>query len=256
MNSAQNRSMGVLHKEIPEPVSVLMPVCNEVEGLESVLAELIEVVYRYLPQGSEILIEEGGSTDGTRELLEELTVRWPFLNVEYRPTKEGFAHAARSLYRKAKCPFVFFLDSDGQCVASEFWRLAPCIEDSDFVFGVKKIHYDPFLRRCASRVFNGLARLIFSFRYSDINFGFRLCRKDALLKCLDECRIMTTLLNAELAIIAALKGYRIHEVPVHHRPRIYGISRGLVPGSLLRESWCAFWGLLKLHRQFRKRTVA
>ena len=54
---------------IPEPVSILAPVCNEAEGIESFVVELVEVVFRYLPKGSEILIEEGGSTDGTKEIL-------------------------------------------------------------------------------------------------------------------------------------------------------------------------------------------
>ena len=64
-----------------EPVSILLPVCNEVEGIESVIAELVEVVYWHLPAGSEFLIEEGGSVDGTKEILKDLKMRWPFLNI-------------------------------------------------------------------------------------------------------------------------------------------------------------------------------
>src|SRR5215813_4678678 len=94
---------------IAEAVSILLPVCDEVEGIESVLAELVEVVYRHLPEGSELLIEESGSRDGTKELLVELQRHWPFLNVTYNPTRDGFGPAARALYRRASCPWVFFM---------------------------------------------------------------------------------------------------------------------------------------------------
>jgi dolichol-phosphate mannosyltransferase len=234
-----------------EPVSILLPVCDEVEGIESVLAELIEVVYRHLPEGSEFLIEEGGSRDGTKELLAELGQRWPFLDIACKTSREGFAAAARSLYRRARCPWVFFTDSDGQCVASEFWRLAQAAQDCDFVLGVKRIRYDPLVRRITSRVFNGIARAIFSVPSPDINFGFRLARREPLLDCLKRCGDMPTLLNAEVTIYAHALGYRIRPVLVHHRPRIFGLSRGLDPGSVPSNSWKAFTGLLKIREKVK-----
>jgi dolichol-phosphate mannosyltransferase len=230
---------------------MLLPVCNEVEGIESVLAELVEVVYRYLPEGSEFLIEEGGSTDGTKELLVELQQRWPFLKILFKPEKEGFSAAARSLYERASCPLVFFTDSDGQCVASEFWRLAGHAAGNDFVLGIKQIRYDPLMRRLSSRVFNLLARRLCGAAMEDINFGFRLARREALLDCLSRCREMPTLVNAEMTIYAHSLEYRVQGVRVHHRPRIFGASRGLQPGSLFRESIAAFLGLLRIRARLR-----
>ena len=237
---------------LTEPVSLLMPVCNEVEGIESVLAEMVEVVYRHLPPGSEFLIEEGGSNDGTKELLQVLNGRWPFLKIQYSDKKEGFAKAARKLYENSQCPLVFFLDSDGQCVGSEFWKMAAQIKTSDCVLGVKRVHHDPFLRRVASAGFNGLARLLFSFGFRDINFGFRLGRRDAILLCLRECKHMRTLLNAEMTIRLHSRGYRLTEVEVHHRPRLFGTSRGLDPDSLFKEAWQAYRGLLQTKQELQQ----
>lgn len=236
----------------PEPVSILLPVCDEVEGIESVLAELVEVVYRHLPEGSEFLIEEGGSRDGTKKLLAELSERWPFLDIVYKDRREGFAAAARSLYRRARCPWVFFSDSDGQCVASEFWRLAGAAPEFDFVLGVKRIRYDPLVRRITSRVFNRIASAMFDVPSPDINFGFRLARREALLRCLERCADMPTLLNAEVTIYAHVLGYRILPVQVHHRPRIFGLSRGLDPGTVPSNSWKAFAGLLRIRAKVKR----
>jgi glycosyltransferase involved in cell wall biosynthesis len=237
---------------LSEPVSILLPVCDEVEGIESVLAELVEVVYRHLPEGSEFLIEESGSKDGTKQLLEQLTERWPFLQIVYNARREGFGPAARALYSRATCPWVFFSDSDGQCVASEFWRLAAEAADADFVIGVKRVRYDPFLRRITSRIFNTIARGMFHVPGQDINFGFRLARRAAVLDCLARCGDMPTLLNAEVTIYANALGYRIRPVRVHHRPRIFGLSRGLTPGSVPANSFKAFTGLLAIREKLAR----
>jgi len=248
MAEARSFHRGLLH----EPVSILLPVCDEVEGIESVLAELVEVVYRHLPEGSEFLIEESGSKDGTKELLVELKKRWTFLDIVFNPKREGFGPAARALYRRASCPWVFFTDSDGQCVASEFWRLAEHAGDHDFLLGVKRVRYDPLVRRITSRVFNRIAKTMFDVPGQDINFGFRLARREAVMKCLARCGDMPTLLNAEVTIYAHALGYRIKPVPVHHRPRIFGMSRGLTPGSVPGNSAKAFAGLLSIRRKLQK----
>src|ERR1035441_4651984 len=107
------------------PVSILMPVCNEAEVLEGVLEEWITEVFQYLPEGSELVIAEATSTDGTREILAAMCEKYAFMRVLYRDTKDGFAAAARLLYSEARCPLVFFTDSDGQYVPAEFWKLAP-----------------------------------------------------------------------------------------------------------------------------------
>jgi glycosyltransferase involved in cell wall biosynthesis len=231
-------------------------VCDEVEGIESVLAEFVEVVYRHLPDGSEFLIEESGSKDGTKEILTDLRKRWPFLNIVFNPKREGFGPAARALYRRATCPWVFFTDSDGQCVASEFWRLAEFSSDHDFLLGVKRVRYDPLVRRVTSKVFNKIAKAMFDVPGEDINFGFRLARRDAVMKCLERCGDMPTLLNAEVTIYAHALGYRIRPVPVHHRPRIFGLSRGLTPGSVPANSAKAFSGLLRIRNKLRSQAHA
>ena len=238
---------------IPERVSILAPVCNEAEGIESFVVELVEVVYRYLPEGSEILIQEGGSTDGTKEILRELNERMPFVQIEYSPNKEGFAAAARKLFKRSKNPIIFFVDSDGQCVIPEFWKLVSHISDYDWVISRKNVRRDPLQRRILSRTFNLIARHLFGFEYRDINYGFRVCRREQLLRSLDATQYMPTLLNAELLIRAHIASDRIKEIPVHHRPRLYGVSSGIHPSTIAAETFKAFKGLWSLKREAQRR---
>ena len=77
-----------------------MPVCNEADVIEDVIDEWVCDVFQYLPEGSEFLIDEAASKDGTREILQRLCEKHPFMKVESREVKDGFAAATRRLYAR------------------------------------------------------------------------------------------------------------------------------------------------------------
>jgi glycosyltransferase involved in cell wall biosynthesis len=243
--------MPVPKTTLPDPVSILMPVCNEVDVIESVFEEWYREVIRHLPPGSEMVIAEAASTDGTREILQRLSAQHSFLRVIYRDRKDGFAAAARLLYSEARCPWVFFTDSDGQYVASEFWKLAPFVGEFSIIHGAKIGRQDPFFRKVASAVFNRVGRFIFDVHYSDINSAFRLMRTEAVKDLLPQLHCMPTLLNAELLLRAEMDNRSIKQVHVIHRKRRKGVSRGLPPGRFLKESLAAYRGLLALKAEYR-----
>ena len=180
-----------------------------------------------------------------------MALQYPFIRVIYNDKREGFAVAARRLYTEAKCPIIFFTDSDGQYVASEFWKLTPFIGDADIVHGAKIGRQDPLYRRVASALFNGIARVVFGTSFSDINSAFRLVRKSFISSTLAKARHLPTLLNAELLIRADLENRPVKQIEVIHRARKSGVSRGLPPGRFLSESWKAFRGLLALRREYK-----
>lgn len=227
-----------------------MPVCNEAPVIETVLAEWHNEVIRHLPPGSELVIDEAASTDGTREILERLKVQYPYLRVAYNERKEGFAIAARRLYGLARCPWIFFTDSDGQYVAQEFWKLAKYVDKFDIIHGAKIGRQDPFPRRVASFFFNIIARVIFDTNYSDINSAFRLMKREDVIPIVEKCRHMPTLINAELLLRCEFEGMSIRQVRVLHRARTHGVSRGLAPSRFLAECRRAYRGLKSLREEY------
>lgn len=227
-----------------------MPVSNEADIIEEVLEEWIDVVFRHLPAGSEIILEEAGSRDGTKEILAELSRKHPFIRVYYREAKDGFGAAARRLYEAARCPLVFFTDSDGQYVPSEFWKLVPYAQHFHLVHGAKIGRQDALFRKLASAIFNRVARLIFDVHYSDINSAFRIVRKDLVDVVVPKIHCMPTLFNAEFLLRAELENVPIKQVRVIHRKRRYGRSRGLPAAGFLFESWKAYRGLLALKAEY------
>ena len=249
--SASNRFPVI---ELREPVSILMPVSNEADVIEKVVEEWVREVISHLPAGSELLFDEAASTDGTRDILQRLTIKYPFINVEYHNKKDGFANAARRLYERAKCPWIFFTDSDGQYVARDFWKLAKHIDSRyDLIRGAKIGRKDPLIRRLASAIFNKIIQFLFNINYLDFNSAFFLIRRDALRDILMHLNCMPTLINTELLLRLELENYSIKQVYVLHRQRLFGVSRGLAPNVFMQHSIKAVNGLYAIKASYRSR---
>jgi glycosyltransferase involved in cell wall biosynthesis len=243
-------SSGIVLGTITQPVSVLMPVCDEAAVIEDIVREWEAEVFRYLPAGSELLFDDGASRDGTLERLERLRSEFSFIRILYSQ-RDGFGAAARRLYRDARCPLVFFTDSDGQYVAREFWKVAAVFGACDLAHGVKLNRQDPLYRRIASAGFNRLARHAFDIGIGDINSAFRLLSKSMVDDLLPRVHCMPTLLNAEFLLRAVAVGYSVRQVDVAHRPRAHAKSRGLPASRFARECLWAYCGLAELRRELR-----
>ncbi len=207
------------------PVSVLLLAFNEREVIEGVVRECWTKVVQKLP-GSELIVAEDGSTDGTSELLRELAKELPIRLVQSRDRK-GYTRALRDALGLAEKELVFFSDSSGKHDPGDFWLLYDALGDGDMVIGYKHPRRDPFYRIVLTRAFNGLVNLYFGVRFRDINSGFRLMRRRAVERVLrDEWR-MKHLISFELTLRMALRGLKVVQAPVSHRGREHGPSRGL-----------------------------
>jgi len=229
------------------PVSILMPVCNEADVIEDVLDEWIHEVLDKLPPGSEMVLDDC-SNDGTEKILADIARRHPQVRVEFNP-RDGFFNSAMRLYRLAKCPLVFFTDSDGQYVPAEFWKVAESIDANDMVHGAKIARKDPLYRVAASAAYNGLVRLMFRSKCEDVNSAFRLIRRPLLDAVLGQVHCLRMLPNSEMYIRAEAMGFRIRNVPVSHRARKFGKSRSLPWRRFVMECFRAFRGILELRRE-------
>jgi len=230
--------------ELAEAVSVLMPVYNEIDVIDTVIGEWIRDVFDHLPEGSELVFDDC-STDGTTAAIERWQERHPFIRIN-RSERDGFFNSAMRLYGLAGCDLVFFTDSDGQYVAEDFWKVARQIDSNDMVHGAKVDRHDPRYRLTFSGVYNVIVREMFGSVAVDANSAFRLVRRELLDAVLPEIRHLRMLPNSEMYIRAERMGFRIQNVPVRHRPRLHGVSRSLPRGVFFTECWRALRGLRAL----------
>lgn len=211
--------------ETIKPISLIILVHQEAESIEQVIKEFYEKVISKIA-GSEFIVCEDGSTDGTKEILLRLKNKYQ-LTLDMREEKRGYTKAMRDGFTAAKHSVIFFSDSDGQHDPADFWKMYEKLADADMVVGWKKNRRDAWYRLVLTRVFNTFIGWYFKVRLHDANCGFRIMNKkmaDFLLK--QDWRLQYGN-SAELTVKACRGGFKVTEVPVSHFPRRFGISRGL-----------------------------
>jgi glycosyltransferase involved in cell wall biosynthesis len=212
-------------------ISVVVPVYNERESLESLHAELDEVA-RAQGYDLEILMVDDGSTDGSWRQIEALAQRDPRVRgIRFR-RNFGKAAALSAGFGHARGELVMTLDADLQDDPREIPRfLAAMSEELDVVSGWKQVRYDPWHKVWPSRLFNATVSWMTGVRLHDHNCGMKCYRRAVLA----EVRLYGEL-HRFVPVLAAARGFAVGEIVIRHRPRKYGRSkygvRRLVTGFL------------------------
>ena len=238
-------------------LTVLTLVHNEAGIIEEVVREIHRKILSHLP-GSELVVVEDGSTDGTKEILSRLKDELNF-TLLMDDGKQGYTAALRQAFlaTRNRGEYIFFTDSDGQHDQEDFWKLHSLIGESDMVIGVKEHRQDSWFRNTISHVMNRIiVPWLFRVRLRDINCGFRILRKEVVDFLLEEDWLFRDCVFSELTLRAARSGFRITETPVRHSIRRSGTSSGLptkkMPVILSRIGK----NFLKLRREFSRKRMA
>jgi glycosyltransferase involved in cell wall biosynthesis len=216
----------------PLEVAVVIPVLNEAATIAGVVGEIPRALAR------EIIVADGGSSDGTAELACAAGARVIF------PAESGYgcACAAGAEAAAANCGIVVFMDGDGADRGDLMARLVDPIRRGthDFVIASRthgaREQGAMGWHQLAVGYLAGLGMgLLYRVRYSDM-CAYRAIRRDCLARL--EMREMTYGWNIEMQMKAARLGLRILEIAMPYRRRAGGTSK--VAGSLrgsLRAGW-------------------
>lgn len=209
-----------------KPISIVILAHNEVEIIEDVIHEFYNKIIKKIP-GSELIIAEDGSTDGTKEILskmqdELISLRW----VEGKE-KLGYVNAFKVAMRLPKNDIILYCDCSGKHDPNDFWKMYDIIDECHMVVGYKVNRADPAYRVLIGRIFNLFVRLYFKVPFIDIDCPLRLFKKEQFNKISSEKWIEKNLINFEITLRFYFSNYIVRQVPVKHFPRKYGKSRGL-----------------------------
>jgi glycosyltransferase involved in cell wall biosynthesis len=217
-----------------KPISLVMLVHNEEDVIENTVREYYREVIQKIP-GSEFILAEDGSTDGTKEILLRLEKELP-LRVVSGNDRKGYTKAMLDGLQLVQNNIIFFSDSDGQHDPEDFWLLYNHIDDYDIVSGYKSHRKDGQLRVLVSWGMNLLLSVFFGVKLKDANCGFKLIKKHVVEKLSNE-KFLMRLASAELMIRAINHKFKIKEIPVKHFERKFGNSRGIptkkIPGFII-----------------------
>ncbi len=202
-------------------VSVVVPVRNEAENLEPLIAEIIAALdgrWRY-----EIVYVNDGSTDATAERLAELMRRNRHLRQIRHATSAGQSAAVRSGVRAARGAIVATLDGDGQNNPAFLPDLIKAIENgggrTGLAAGQRVGRKDTGFKKFQSRIANGVRNAVLRDGTRDTGCGLKAFRREVflMLPYFDG-------LHRFLPALVRREGFAIAYVDVIDRPRRSGVS--------------------------------
>lgn len=204
-------------------LSIFFPSLNDAQILPELIRKAVAVAKK-VSNDFEIIVINDGSTDNTKEVLNELQKKYAMLKVVHHDKNRGYGGALISGFKHSKKEWIFYTDGDGQYDPGELSLLVEKLDNqTDVVNGFKIKRSDAKRRKILGSTYNKILHKIYNIPISDIDCDFRLIRN----KCLKQIKLVSNSGMICLELILKLKkiNARFKEIEVHHYPRKYGKSQ-------------------------------
>jgi 4-amino-4-deoxy-L-arabinose transferase-like glycosyltransferase len=203
-------------------LSLVLPAYNEEAGIRQAVEEACEALDQ-ITAAYEILVVDDGSCDGTAELVAELALERPQVQLLRHESNRGYGAALRTGFAAARFERVAFTDADCQFHLADLGRLLPLSDRYPVVVGWRQARQDPWRRCFLSRGYNLLTSTLLGTRVRDCDCALKVFQREVLPDLLPETN--TFFVNAEMLTKARQHGLEVVEVGVRHRPRLRGQSK-------------------------------
>jgi glycosyltransferase involved in cell wall biosynthesis/Tfp pilus assembly protein PilF len=205
-------------------LSIVVPVFNE-EGNIPLLYKELRDVLKTLKQNYEIIFIDDGSTDKSRQTLEEIARLDRTVKVIIFRRNYGQTAALGAGFKYAQGEVVVTLDADLQNDPADIPKLLQKMaEGYDLVNGWRRDRQDKlWTRKVPSTIANKIInKLIEGTNVQLRDFG---CTLKAYKKGIVKNIHLYGEMHRFIPVFAAWIGVKVAEIPVNHRPRIHGAAK-------------------------------
>jgi glycosyltransferase involved in cell wall biosynthesis len=224
----------------PMRLSVIMPVYNEVGTVK----EIVDRV-RKVGLADEIVIIDDASTDGTREILQQLAEDDASIKLILHDRNQGKGTAVRTGIKVAGGELLLIQDADLEYDPRDYPSMIRPIDEgtADVVYGSRFLggprRATMFWHMVANKMLTLMTNLLYNSILSDMETGYKLFRRSVI----EEIPLRSKRFDFEPEVTAKLlkRNVRIFEVPITFNPREYedGKKIGLI------DAFEAVWTLVK-----------
>lgn len=220
---------------MPE-LSVVIPVHDEEDNLRPLWDELRPVLEALGPD-FEVVFVDDGSRDRSAEVIRELRRADGRIRLVQLRQNAGETAASDAGFKAARGRVVVTMDADLQNDPADIPRLLAPLGDHDAVTGwrVNRGEGDSVVRRLSSRIANGIRNRLSDETIRDSGCTFRAFRRECL-----EGLVLYRGFHRFIPTLLRMRGRRVLEIPVRHRPRRAGRSKY----GVMNRAFVAFADLL------------
>lgn len=198
-------------------ISIVIPTLNEVEGIRKTIEEIPVKELENDGFSCEILVVDGGSTDGTVEIAKRLGAK-----VIIEP-KRGYGRGYKTGFRHATGDIIVTLDGDGSYPSKYIPKLIKILieNDYDFITTNRFAYMEPlsmsFLHKVGNKFLTYLVKALFNININDSQSGMWVFKRDILKHMMLESDGMS--FSEEIKIKAFLNA-KCTEIPIPYRKRL------------------------------------
>ncbi len=201
-------------------LSVIIPVYNEAETLDPIVAAVAAV-----PVEKEIILVDDGSTDGSREKLQQFENQ-DGIRVLYHERNQGKGAAIRTGVAAAEGDLVIIQDADLEYDPREIPLLMQPILSgrADVVYGSRFMGAGPhrvlyFWHYWGNQLITLLSNMLTNLNLTDMETGYKLFRREVIQSItIEESRFG---LEPEITAKVAKGHWRIYEIGISYSGRTY-----------------------------------
>jgi glycosyltransferase involved in cell wall biosynthesis len=220
-------------------LSVVVPVFNERATVEELVDRVVAVDI-----DKEIVLVDDGSTDGTREILEQYVGR-PGFRVVLQPRNMGKGAALAEGFRHVTGDIVIVQDADLEYNPAEYPTLIQPILDglADVVYGSRFAGGSPrrvlyFWHAVGNRFLTLVSDMLTDVNLSDMETCYKVFRREIIQGM--PLRSQRFGFEPEITVKVAKAKYRIYEVAISYAGRTYAEGKKIG----WRDGFDALWTLV------------
>jgi glycosyltransferase involved in cell wall biosynthesis len=215
-------------------VSLVIPMFNEEENIEHAIDYAVDALERHAGD-YEILVVDDASQDRSPEIVERLAAVNPRIRMLRHAVNRKLGASLKTGFAAARKDLVLYMDADLPFDPDIMGRAiqALLVTRADLIAGYRLDRTtEGFRRTVYSYLYNSLIGLLFGWPHRDINFSFKLMRREVLEAV--ELRSEGSLIDAELIVKAKNLGFVIQQLGLDYFPRTRGRSTLSSPAVILK----------------------
>jgi glycosyltransferase involved in cell wall biosynthesis len=231
-------------------LSVLMPVYNEARTLRTIVHRVLNAP---IPLAIELVIVDDASTDGSRELIDELAAADGRIRPLFHEHNQGKAGAIRTAIAAMTGDLALVQDADLEYNPNDYpVLLQPMLDGiADAVFGSRFLSGSHrrvmcFWHTLANQLLTLLCNVLNNINLTDMETGYKLVRADVLKSI--PLTSSGFAFEPELTTKLAQWGLRLCEVPISYAGRTYAEGKKIT----WKDAFKALWSMVK-YRFFSQR---
>ncbi len=201
-------------------MSIVVPAHNEADSIALLYKEICSALAS-LGRPFELILVDDGSTDGTWHEIVELAAADARVKGIRLRKRQGKSCALRVAFSETSGDPIVMLDADLQDSPKEIGRLINQMNEGyDLVIGWRRPRADAWPKRLASKIYNCALNFLSGLSLHDHNCGLKVLSREVIL----HLKLYGDL-HRFISLLAWHGGFRVGEVKVFHRERLFGASK-------------------------------